>query len=146
MHCRTQIRNEVYDELSNHAVTGFKLRKSPMTPNEQTSPRTFVVFTGNEDIKKDTMMSGDEHGIVRTLTLTVECYAVGDEAVDEADEMAITAVQSITTALRNLPIVEFSQQSEDTAVTESGAQPAAVAMVVFTVIYRTTNTDPENFN
>lgn len=144
MQCRTQIRNEIKEYLDTN-VGSVPVRMFRTSPNDQASIQTFAIYTGLEENERDALMSGNEVAISKTLKVTVECFAVGINAYDVADEMSIEAESLVLSALGNLQVTEYYTDSTDTMVTEQGNKPAAVAVVTFSVMYRTTNLDPENF-
>jgi hypothetical protein len=139
-HQRKTIRDQVITSLTGLTTTGTRVFNSRIYPNEQSKLPLLNVYTISESSELDAVGS-----LLRSMDLVVEGFASANSNIENTlDTIAKEVEEALGSdiTLNNTCKNHFISSTEVTLANE-GSLPIGVVRLVFTVIYRTTQSDVE---
>lgn len=139
-HQRKTIRDQVITSLTGLTTTGTRVFNSRIYPNEQSKLPLLNVYTISENSELDAVGS-----LLRSVDLVVEGFASANSNIENTlDTIAKEVEEALGSdiTLNNTCKNHFISSTEVTLANE-GSLPIGVVRLVFTVIYRTTQSDVE---
>jgi len=139
-HQRKTIRDQVITSLTGLTTTGSNIFNSRVYPNEQSKLPLLNVYTLSESSELDAV-----GGLLRSLELVVEGFASANSNIENTlDTIAKEVEEALGSdiTLTNTCLNHFISSTEVTLANE-GSLPIGVVRMVFTVQYRTTQSDVE---
>jgi len=139
-HQRKTIRDQVITSLTGLTTTGSNVFNSRVYPNEQSKLPLLNVYTISESSELDAVGS-----LLRSMDLVVEGFASANSNIENTlDTIAKEVEEALGSdiTLNGTCKNHFISSTEVTLANE-GSLPIGVVRLVFTVIYRTTQSDVE---
>ena len=136
-HVRAQIRTAVSAVLDD-ITTVYASRVYPLEADELP---VILVYTNAEQIESQAFNTLD-----RVLELVVEIVAKSGDALDDELDDLLARCETAIAANPDLDglAVEAIPVTIDVSVSTEGAQPVGRARLTYSVLYRTSSTDPQN--
>lgn len=139
-HQRKTIRDQVITSLTGLTTTGSNVFNSRVYPNEQSKLPLLNVYTISESSELDAVGR-----LLRSVDLVVEGFASANSNIENTLDTIATEVEEALGSDNTLNSTcknHFISSTEVTLANE-GSLPIGVVRLVFTVIYRTTQSDVE---
>lgn len=142
-HCRKQIRDAVQAYLAANVTAALAVIAGRVHPVEVAILPALLIYTNEEsaeDIAKAT--AGRDRKLSRTLTMTIEAYAAGDEVVDTLDTIA---AQVEPLAMAGVPawVKEIELTGTAIELTGEATEPAGMLRLTYQVIYHANMATPD---
>ena len=139
-HQRKTIRDQVITYLTGLTTTGSNVFNSRVYPNEQSKLPLLNVYTLSESSELDAIGR-----LLRSVDLVVEGFASANSSIENTLDTIATEVEealAVDSTLNGTCKNHFISSTEVTLANESSL-PIGVVRMVFTVQYRTTQSDVE---
>ena len=139
-HQRKTIRDQVITYLTGLTTTGSNIFNSRVYPNEQSKLPLLNVYTLSESSELDAIGR-----LLRSVDLVVEGFASANSSIENTLDTISKEVEEALAVDRTLNSTcknHFISSTEVTLANE-GSLPIGVVRMVFTVQYRTTQSDVE---
>ena len=150
-HARQQIRDQLVVELGALVPTTFQSVHSTRlyTFREDQLP-ALNVYSQGEESEAATMgaalgsAGSNRRNMTRVLLLATECYlSVTDNIDDAMDDLAVPVETVVQDTLLNNLVADISLASTTFEIDSAGEVPVAVITMVWQIIYRTLEGEPE---
>ena len=139
-HQRKTIRDQVISYLTGLSTTGSNVFNSRVYPNEQSKLPLLNVYTLSESSELDAIGN-----LLRSVDLVVEGFASANSSIENTLDTISKEVEealAVDSTLNGTCKNHFISSTEVTLANE-GSLPIGVVRMVFTVQYRTTQSDVE---
>lgn len=139
-HQRKTIRDQVITSLTGLTTTGSNVFNSRVYPNEQSKLPLLNVYTISESSELDAVGS-----LLRSVDLVVEGFASANSNIENTlDTIAKEVEEALGSDITlNSTCKNHFISSTEVTLANEGSLPIGVVRLVFTVIYRTTQSDVE---
>lgn len=139
-HQRKTIRDQVVTTLTGLTTTGSNVFNSRVYPNEQSKLPLLNIYSLSEASELDAT-----GGLLRTMDLVVEGFAQANSNIENTMDTIAKEVEEALGAdhTLNSTCTTHSLSSTEINLNNEGNLPLGVVRLVFSVIYRTSQTDVE---
>jgi len=139
-HQRKTIRDQVVTTLTGLTTTGSNVFNSRIYPNEQSKLPLLNIYSLSEASELDAT-----GGLLRTMDLVVEGFAQANSNIENTMDTIAKEVEEALGADHTLngTCTTHSLSSTEISLNNEGNLPLGVVRLVFSVIYRTSQTDVE---
>lgn len=139
-HQRKTIRDQVVTTLTGLTTTGSNVFNSRVYPNEQSKLPLLNIYSLSEASELDAT-----GGLLRTMDLVVEGFAQANSNIENTMDTIAKEVEEALGADHTLngTCTTHSLSSTEISLNNEGNLPLGVVRLVFSVIYRTSQTDVE---
>ena len=139
-HQRKTIRDQVVTTLTGLTTTGSNVFNSRVYPNEQSKLPLLNIYSLSESSELDAT-----GGLLRTMDLVVEGFAQANSNIENTMDTIAKEVEEALGADHTLngTCTTHSLSSTEISLNNEGNLPLGVVRLVFSVIYRTSQTDVE---
>jgi hypothetical protein len=149
-HVRQQIRDQAVVELSTLAPAVFKsVRATRLYAYREDQLPALNLYNQGEESEPSTMggaldSSVQRRHMIRVLSMATECYLTATDDIDDAMDTLAAAVEGIleATLLTDL-IADISLGATTFEIDSGGEVPIAVLTMVWRIVYRTLEGEPE---
>lgn len=143
-HCRKQIRDSIKAYLTANMSSALIVATGRVHPIETANLPAVLVYTNEEtaeDITKSITASRDRKQS-RDLTLSIECYAAGDDIVDALDNLA-AGIESLILQAFPAWVKEIELTATTTELTGEAVEPYGMSRLEYIVTYHTNMSTPD---
>lgn len=143
-HARTQIRQAVATLLKGNTSAGNNVFEARVYALDDPKLPALLVYTKQETVGEQTI--GYPRTQQRELQLTVEAYVKARGKVDEDTDTLALEIEQLIAADPSLGglVRDVMLDTTETAVSDEGEKPIAVAVLNYAILYTVKEHEPQN--
>lgn len=144
-HCRKQIRDAIQAYLAANVTTALSVISGRVHPLDVDLPKpAILIFTAEESAEDITKRAGATRNrtLARTLTLTVEGHAAGDDVIDTLDAIATEIEPQVVEAVPAW-VKEITLTDTTIEMTGEAVEPVGMVRLQFEVVYHADMATPD---
>lgn len=142
-HCRKQIRDAVQAYLAANVTTAISVLAGRVHPAEKQILPALLIYTNAESIEDMAKATtGRDRKLSRTLTMTIEALAMGDDVIDTLDAIA-AQVEPLAMAAVPAWVKEIELTETAVELTGDALEPAGMLRLTYDLVYHAFMATPD---